>query len=231
MRIQTIEHVPFEDPAGIIPWAAGRGFPVSRTLVHAGDPLPDPRDFDLLVVMGGPMSVHDELEFPWLVAEKECLKMAVARGRSVLGVCLGAQMLSEVLGGQVYKNEHREIGWHKVKLSPWAATCPAFAGIPQEFTAFHWHGETFSIPRGASLVAGSEACANQAFAVGGKLVGLQFHFETTGESMEKLIEHGADDIVPGPFVQTPDQMRAGIGHLGGLGVMLHKLMDNMAREI
>lgn len=231
MRIQTIEHVPFEDPAGISLWAAGRGFPVTRTLVYAGDPMPDPKDFDLLVVMGGPMSVHDELEFPWLAIEKTCLKTAVARGRSVLGVCLGAQMLCEALGGQVTRNEHREIGWHPVNLTPWAATCPAFAGIPQKFTAFHWHGETFSVPRGARLVAGSEACANQAFVVGGKLVGLQFHFETTAESMEKLIRNGAEDLVPGPFVQTLDQMRAGLGHLEGLGAMLHRLLDNMAREI
>ncbi len=231
MRIHSIEHVSFEDPAGIALWGAERGHALTRTRIYAGDPFPGPSDFDLLTVMGGPMSVHDELEFPWLAQEKDCLKQAVARGRSVLGVCLGAQMLSEVLGGQVTKNALREIGWHPVRLTPWAATSPAFAGMPQEFTAFHWHGETFSVPRGASLVAGSEACANQAFAVGGKLVGLQFHFETTAESMEKLITHAADDIVPGPYVQTPDEMRTGTGHIDGLKAMLHSLLDNMAKEI
>lgn len=231
MRIHSIEHVPFEDPAGIALWAAERGHDLARTRIYEGDPLPAPGQFDLLVVMGGPMSVHDGLEFPWLAAEKECLKLAMARGRSVLGVCLGAQMLSEALGGEVTKNTHREIGWHPVKLTPWALSSPAFAGMPQEFTAFHWHGETFSVPRGASLLAGSQACENQAFAVGGKLVGLQFHFETTAESMEKLITHGAEDIVPGTYVQTAEEMRAGVGHLDGLKVLLHKLLDNMAREI
>ena len=231
MRIRSIEHVPFEDPAGIALWAAERGHALTRTRIYAGDQLPGPNDFDLLAVMGGPMSVHDELEFPWLASEKACLKQAVARGRSVLGVCLGAQMLSEVLGGEVTKNAFREIGWHPVRLTPWGATNPAFAGMPQEFPAFHWHGETFSVPRGASLVASSDACVDQAFAVGGKLVGLQFHFETTAESMEKLIANGAEDIVEGPYVQTPEQMRAGIGHLEGLKVMLHTLLDNMAKEI
>ncbi|WP_243360342.1 type 1 glutamine amidotransferase [Fundidesulfovibrio terrae] len=231
MRIHSIEHVPFEDPAGISAWAAQRGHELTRARMYLGDPLPAPADFDLLVVMGGPMSVHDELEFPWLRAEKECVKLAVARGRSVLGVCLGAQMLSEVLGGQVTQGANREIGWHPVRLTPWASASPAFAGIPGEFTAFHWHGETFSIPRGAALVAESDACAHQAFAVGAKLVGLQFHFETTAESMERLIANGAADLVPGPYVQTPDEMRAGAAHLDGLKAMLHRLMDNMAREI
>jgi GMP synthase-like glutamine amidotransferase len=231
MRIHSIEHVPFEDPAGIALWAKERGHPLAHTRIFAGDPLPDPGAYDLLLVMGGPMSVHDELEFPWLAAEKQCLKLAVARGRGVLGVCLGAQMLSEVLGGEVTKNAQREIGWHPVRLTPWAVRNPAFAGIPEEFTAFHWHGETFSVPRGASLIAESDACANQAFAVGGNLVGLQFHFETTAESMEKLIEHAASDLVPGPYVQPPEQMRTGAKHLEGLKGMLHGLLDNMAKEI
>lgn len=231
MRIQSIEHVPFEDPAGIAVWAARRGHELVRTRIWAGDPLPDPCDYDLLAVMGGPMSVHDELEFPWLAQEKDCLKQAVARGRSVLGVCLGAQMLSQVLGGQVGSNGQREIGWHPVRLTPWGAANPSFAGIPKEFTAFHWHGETFSVPRGASLLAESDACAQQAFAVGAKLVGLQFHFETTAQSMEQLIEHGAADLVAGPFVQTPEEMRAGLTHLEGLEAMLTRLLDNMAREI
>jgi GMP synthase-like glutamine amidotransferase len=231
MRVHSIEHVPFEDPAGISLWASERGYPLTRTRIYAGDPLPGPGDYDLLAVMGGPMSVHDELEFPWLRAEKECLKLAVARGRSVLGVCLGAQMLSEVLGGEVTKNPEREIGWHQVRLTPWAMNNRAFTGIPEEFTAFHWHGETFSVPRGASLVALSDACANQAFAVGGKLVGLQFHFETTAESMDKLIVHAAADLVPGPYVQTAGQMRDGTKHLESLKGMLHSLLDNMAREM
>lgn len=231
MRIQSIEHVPFEGPAGIANWAAKRGHELARTRIWAGDPLPDPHEYDLLAVMGGPMSVHDELEFPWLAQEKECLKQAVARGRSVLGVCLGAQMLSQILGGQVGSNNQREIGWHPVRQTPWGAANPAFAGIPKEFTAFHWHGETFSVPRGASLLAESDACAQQAFAVGAKLVGLQFHFETTAQSMEQLIEHGAADLVEGQFVQTPEEMRAGLKHLEGLDAMLTRLLDNMARDI
>ncbi|MFZ5426101.1 MAG: type 1 glutamine amidotransferase [Thermodesulfobacteriota bacterium] len=232
MRVQSIEHVHFEDPAGIALWAARRGHQMARCRLYAGDPLPQPPDYDLLVVMGGPMSVHDELEFPWLRDEKQCVKLAVARGRSVLGVCLGAQLLSEALGGQVTPNAHKEIGWHPVRLTPWAQASPAFSGVPSRFTAFHWHGETFSIPRGAALVAESDACAHQAFAVGGKLVGLQFHVETTAASMEDLTAGGADDLTPGPYVQSAGEMREGAkAHLPGLEAILDRILDNMAREI
>lgn len=232
MLIRTFEHEPFEGPANIEKWAAARGHQMMRTRVFDGDAFPDNPDFDLLVVMGGPMSVHDEFEFPWMSAEKLCLKQAVARGRSVLGVCLGAQLLSEALGGQVGANPHREIGWHPVRLMPGAGAGPAFAGLPATFTAFHWHGETFSVPRGASLLAQSEACVNQAFAVGGKLVGVQFHFETSAESLEEMLLHGADELTESAYVQTAAQIRAGAAeHLAALEPMLFRMLDNMAREI
>ncbi len=230
MRIASIEHVPFEGPAGIAAWAARRGFGLDRCRLYAGDPLPQPGDYDLLVVMGGPMSVHDQLEFPWLGPELEAIRLGVARGKSVLGVCLGAQLLSVALGGQVSRNPQREIGWHPVRLTPWASASPLFAGLPRQFTAFHWHGETFSVPRGASLLAESDACANQAFGVGGKLLGLQFHFETTAQSMAELIENGADDLEDGPYVQSPERMRADGGCLAALEPLLNKVLDNMARE-
>jgi len=231
MRIHSIEHVDFEGPAAIALWAAQRGHTLARTRIFAGEPMPQPADYDLLVLMGGPMSVHDELEFPWLAGEKGAVRRAVAAGRGVLGVCLGAQMLSEVLGGSVSRNPHKEIGWHTVRLTPWAAGNPAFAGIPGEFTAFHWHGETFSIPRGASCLAESDACAAQAFAVGARLVGLQFHVETTAESMEALLKGGAADITAGLYVQSAEAMQAGVGHLAGLRPLLDRVLDNMAREV
>ncbi len=231
MRIHSIEHVDFEGPAAIALWAAQRGHTMARTRIFAGEPMPQPSEYDLLVLMGGPMSVHDELEFPWLAEEKGLARRAVAAGRGVLGVCLGAQMLSEVLGGAVSKNPHKEIGWHPVRLTQWAGGNPAFAGLPKEFTAFHWHGETFSIPRGASCLAESDACGTQAFAVGARLVGLQFHVETTAESMEALLTCGAEDIVPGPYVQTAEAMRAGAVHLAGLRPLLDRILDNMAREV
>lgn len=231
MRIRAIQNVPFEDPAGIGLWARKRGHELAVTQAYAGQPLPEPGDFDLLVLLGGDMSVHDERQFPWLRTLKDCLGRAVAAGRSVLGVCLGAQLLCEILGGRVTANAHKEIGWHRVSLTPWGGQSRAFAGFPREFTAFHWHGETFSIPRGAAWLAQSQACAHQAFAVEAKLVGLQFHLETTPESMERLMAGAASDITPGPFVQDPGDMRAGLGNLKAAGELMDKLLDNMTKEI
>ncbi|MGE4298876.1 MAG: type 1 glutamine amidotransferase [Desulfovibrionaceae bacterium] len=234
MRIHTIEHVPFEGPAGIAAHAATHGHPLHRTRLYAGDAFPALDSFDLLAVMGGPMSVHDTLQFPWLAREKTFLRQAVDAGRAVLGICLGAQLLAESLGGAVTRSPQPEIGWHPVTLTPDAAASPAFAGLPSAFTAFHWHGETFSIPPGATHLASSAACAHQAFAVDGRLVGLQFHFETTAESMERLITHCAGEIIPGPHVHTPDQMRAAPGAtdaLRALPPLLDTLLRNMALAV
>lgn len=232
MRIHTFEHVPFEGPAAIAESAAKHGHPLVRTRLFAGDPLPSVKDFDLLVVMGGPMGVHDERQYDWLVAEKQFLRQAMAAGRSVLGVCLGAQLLAEALGAAVDKNPEREIGWLPVRLTPWGKSSPAFAGFPEAFSPFHWHGDTFAIARGASCLASSEACANQAFAVGAKLVGLQFHLETTTESMESLIANCADELAPGgAYVQTAEAMRAKTEALPALNALMDRLLVNMAREI
>lgn len=232
MRIRCLEHVAFEGPGNIAAWARARGHEFLRTRLYAGEPLPDPAEFALLVVMGGPMSVHDEADFPWLAAEKEWLKQVIARGRSVLGVCLGAQLLAEALGAPVMPNEHKEIGWHPVEMSPWGAASRAFIGIPPNFWAFHWHGDTFGVPRGAVAAAASAACADQAFALGAKLVGVQFHFESTRESIDALIENSAADLTPGDYVQSVEQIRAGADeHLVKLEAMLFRLLDNMAKEI
>lgn len=231
MRIHTLEHVDFEGPGAIAQVAAKYGWQLARCRVFAGDPLPDFSEFNLLAVMGGPMSVHDGLQYPWLAQEKQFLQRAMAAGRSVLGVCLGAQMLAEALGGKVEKNPEREIGWFPVRLSPWGKTSQAFTGFPQEFEAFHWHGEAFTIARGASCLGSSQACVNQAFGVNAKYVGLQFHLETTAESMELLIKNCADELAPAPFVQTPERMRQGLAGLAVLNNLLDTLLTNMAKEI
>jgi len=228
MRIHTIEHAPFEGPAAIADYAEAHGHPLARTRMFAGDPLPAPGTVDLLAVMGGPMSVHDEADHPWLAVEKRYIAAAVDAGVRVLGVCLGAQLLATVLGGQVTANPAREIGWHPVQLTAPGELSPAFAGFPARFPAFHWHGETFSTPPGASRTAFSDACANQAFAVGARLVGLQFHLETTPGSMGALIDNAEPiDLVPAPYVQTPEQMRETTVHFGVLEGLLEKLLRNM----
>lgn len=230
MRIHTFEHVPFEGPAALADWASDNGHSLARTSVYAGGPLPEPEDFDVLAVQGGPMSVHDEAEHPWLATEKAFLRRAVDAGKRILGVCLGAQLLAEVLGGTVTRNPEPEIGWFPVEATDAGRDSSLFAGLPGRFTAFHWHGETFSIPPGGVRLAHSRACANQAFAHGRNVLGLQFHLETTPRSMERLIENCADEIVDAPFVQDAERMRAQADQCGAIRPTLDMLLNNFIKE-
>mgnify|MGYP000849044073 CR=1 FL=1 len=179
MRIHALQHVPFEPPGSIEAWARHAGHALAITHLYRGDPLPAVEEPDLLVVLGGPMSVHDEARYPWLIDEKRFIERAIAAGRRVLGICLGAQLIAQVLGARVYANDEKEIGWFAVEATAAARTAAVFEGFPPRLLAFHWHGETFDIPAGAVHAARSAACAHQAFAFGDRVVGLQFHLETT----------------------------------------------------
>ena len=229
MRLHCLRHVPFEGMANIGTWAKARGHTVTETLLFEGEELPLLSRFDLLVIMGGPMSTHDEAQYPWLKAEKRFIRMAVATGKLVLGVCLGSQLIAEAMGGKVSKSQFREIGWLPVKMTPEAKRSSVFGFMPEEVTAFQWHGDTFTLPPGARKLASSEACENQAFEIG-RAIGLQFHLESTEESIEMLIENCGSDLTEGKYVQDAGRIRAGYGHLPEINRLLETLLDNMEKE-
>lgn len=208
MRIHCLQHVPFEGPANIADWAVRKGHDILVTAPYEGDPLPSPADFDRLVVMGGPMGAHDEAEHPWLAAEKVLLRESIDAGKSVVGVCLGAQLIAAALGARVYRNAHKEIGWMPVQLTEAGRASAIFGFLPQCLDVFHWHGDTFELPEGAVHLASSEACAHQAFLYDGRVLGLQFHLESTPASVRDIVANCADDITPGAHVQGAERMRA-----------------------
>ncbi|MEW5774616.1 MAG: type 1 glutamine amidotransferase [Thermodesulfobacteriota bacterium] len=220
----------FEDAAGIADWAAARGHAVAVSRLFAGDPLPEMAAFDFLMVMGGPMNVYEHQEHPWLEQEKRFLRQALDADKVVLGVCLGAQLLADVLGGSIRQVVHKEIGWLPVRSTPEALGRRLFKRFPLDYTAFHWHGETFSIPPGAVRVAESEACHNQGFALGDRVVGLQFHLEATARSLEQLMANCGSELVEGPYIQQPDQLRAGLHNAEQAHRLLAQLLDRMAEE-
>lgn len=227
MKIHFIQHVPFEGPAAIKDWALRRGHALSRTAIFEDEPLPAMDGFDWLIIMGGPMGVYDEHIYTWLAPEKRFISDAVSAGKAVLGICLGAQLLAAVLGGTVRRNAHREIGWFPVRLTPGAADFPAFAGLPGEFTAFHWHGDTFGIPPGAALAAESDACAAQAFAYNERVIGLQFHLESTAESVDALVRNCGVELVDERYVQKAAELIPRPREFGEIRGLLDGFLEGM----
>ncbi|HYV98545.1 MAG TPA: type 1 glutamine amidotransferase, partial [Gemmatimonadaceae bacterium] len=178
MRAHILHHVPFETAGSIADWLDARHATVSETRWYESANVPDPAELDLVVVMGGTMSVNDEAQRPWLVTEKAFLRQAIARGTPTLGICLGSQMIASALGARVTRNPFIEHGWFPVEGIP----VPGAFRFPDRFTTFHSHGETFEIPPGAVRIASSAGCENQAYQIGRHVIGLQFHLESNPES-------------------------------------------------
>jgi GMP synthase-like glutamine amidotransferase len=199
MEVQVLQHVPFEGLGSIATWLAERGAAVHHTRFYQSAVLPDLRSIDFVIAMGGPMSVNDEREYPWLRQEKAFIREAVGRGLAVLGVCLGAQVIASALGARVFANARKEIGWFPVRA---ASTDSDAFRFPPQATVFHWHGETFDLPPGAVHLARSAGCEHQAFQIGNKVIGLQFHLETTPETADQLIRHCRGELVAGEYIQT-----------------------------
>ncbi len=222
MRLHWLRHVPFEGLGYIEEWANERDATITQTRLCDNEPLPELERFDWLIVMGGPMGIHDHEEHPWLPAEKEFIKAAIDAGKTVVGICLGAQLMADALGANVYPGPEKEIGWFPIRRSPGA---PAL--IPEELTVFHWHGDTFEIPDGAVELAKSAPGINQGFVYKNTAVALQFHMETTEASMEALLEQCAHELVDAPYIQTAEQARAGLAHIAIVNAAMKRLLDSL----
>ena len=218
MKIHWFQHVPFEGLGAIEGWLTARGHTLTSTRFWAGETAPAKVDgFDWLIVMGGPMNVNQYRDFPWLKAEKRVVREAVAAGKRVLGVCLGAQLIADALGGKVYQNAEREIGWFPI------------TAVPEGKSVFHWHGDTFSLPPGAVWLARSEACEHQAFAVGARVLGLQFHLEMTPDDVARIAKECADELTAGKFVQSAQAIVERAKTENAAGVLMERLLALIER--
>ncbi|MDA3959812.1 MAG: gamma-glutamyl-gamma-aminobutyrate hydrolase family protein [Planctomycetota bacterium] len=221
MDIVCCRHVPFEGPAGIADWVAARGH---RLTEHCLWQEPVPALADALVVMGGPMGVADEAEYPWLAPERALIQAAIAAAQPVLGICLGAQQIAAALGAAVARNPVLEIGWFATERV--ASDEPLAQAVSARFTALHWHGDTFALPAGARQLWRSAACEQQGFVYAERTLALQFHLEADAAAVAGLIEHGGDDLSPQSWVQDPDGLRMGASaHAEAARAELFALLD------
>jgi len=203
--VAIFRHSRTEGPGYFATFLDAHRVPWRLVKVDAGEDVPaGAREFAGFAFMGGPMSVNDEL--PWIARVLGLVNEAVEADIPVLGHCLGGQLIAKALGGRVTRNPVKEIGWGAVAVEDNAPAREWFGAI-REFSGFHWHGETFTIPAGATRIAASPYCANQAFALGGHLA-MQCHVEMTPELVRSWCEDWEKELVAraGPSVQTPEQM-------------------------
>jgi GMP synthase-like glutamine amidotransferase len=216
----------------ILDWAAARGL-AARGVHLYRDETPPPIDAQtLIVVMGGPMGVRDDEAHPWLAEEKAFLKEAVRSGAPVLGICLGAQLVSQALGAEVTRNPYKEIGYFPISLTGDAVGHPLFEALPKTWTPLHWHGDTFDIPEGGTRIARSGACANQGFIGPGPVMALQFHLEVDvrlAASWLDDLDDQAQSLATGDdgrFIQRRDELMASaVCHTEANRKLLYLLLD------
>lgn len=230
MHVRVFQHADFEAPGAIGEWAAGRGANVEIIDWSSGrSTARDQQETDLLVVMGGPMNVDETDRLPWLIDERAAIRDHISAGVPTIGICLGAQLIARTYDAAVRPNAHREIGWFPIRLHASARRQPLLEGWPTEFTTLHWHGDTFDIPAGALPIGASDACANQGFIIGDRVVGLQFHPEATPSLVEGFIER-AGSSADERWVQSAAEIRSGLRHAPAMYPHLFALLNRLAAK-
>ena len=205
MKVLIVKHAPFEREGNMAAWLQRKQAEIVYLNLYESAVFPDPKAFDLIVLLGGPMSVNDEQIYPWLVPEKQFVKEALSLNMPILGLCLGGQLIANVLGAAVTLNRETEIGWHTVSNNTSNKNLFQF---PNQIPIFNWHSETFALPKGAEPLIKSQACQNQGFQYGDKVIGLQCHPEVTAEIIQDWIDEIGEQMTQGDFVQTPEQIFA-----------------------
>ena len=228
LRIHTIMHVPFEGLGCIADWIGSNGHSVSFSNMYEPHSFPSQQSFDWLIVMGGPMGVYDDDKYHWLVVEKKFIKESINAGKTVIGICLGSQLIAEVLGAKVYPNKQKEIGWMPIHKTNEGKDAQILSVIEDEFTVFHWHGDTFDLPEESTPLFSSEACLNQAFMYKEKVLGLQFHFEVTPESVREMVANGMDELVENDTIQSAEAIVGELSYFEKNNERLLSILEKLA---
>lgn len=227
MRIHALINYSVADLGTIEEWALHKNHIITATHVYKDTKFPELETFDMLIILGGVMGAYEEEEYPWLGMEKRFIKRVIDAGKVVLGICLGAQMIAEVLGGKVYPHKHKEIGWWDVSFTDEIRNNYIFDNLPKEVTMFQYHGDTLDLPENVSWLAESEACQNQVFVYGDRVVGLQFHPEFSEEKLQEIVQLHGHEIEEGPYTQLPNQFLGKSEYMKNAKKFLFTLLDNL----
>jgi len=207
MNIHYFKHVPYEGLGCLDHWVKNPEHNTTATKFYEDYKLPFVEICELLIVMGGPMSVGDTSLYPWMTEEKKFVEKALHKGKKVLGICLGSQIIADVLGARVYKNTEKEIGWYDLHFYPDAIKHPLLNGIPESIKTFHWHGDTFDLPDQALLLGSSEATTHQGFLWNNQALALQFHMEMTNDTLPYMIDNNRYELVADkPYIQKESEL-------------------------
>lgn len=225
LSIHTLMHVPFEGLGCMEQWISKNNHTTSYTRFYEDYHLPNPDEIDWLIVMGGPMGVYDEAVYPWLAEEKAFIKQAIEKGKTVIGICLGSQLIAEVLGAKVYPNKQKEIGWFDLHLTEDGKNLEFLKGFEEKFPVFHWHGDTYDLPAGSIRLFSSEVCLNQAFLYNENVLGLQFHFEATADTLKEMVAHGTSELIENETIQTAEKILAQTGFLASNNKRLFDILN------
>ena len=229
IRIHYLQHVLFEGLGCIEQWINRNKHPLTVTRFFENDKLPSLADFDMLIIMGGPMGIYDDDKYPWLTEEKELIQQAIEANKIVLGICLGSQLIADAIGAKVYPNMEKEIGWFNISLTEEGRQSRLLNDFEETFPVFHWHGDTFDLPADAVHLLQSEGCKNQAFARD-NVLGLQFHFEVTQESLKEMVKHGKEELTVGRYIQSEEEIMTHQHLMVRNNELMFKILDRLTTK-
>lgn len=228
MRLHVIQHNTLPDHVAFERWAEDEEHKLTRNNMLNDTTLPNIDDFDWLIILGGIMDTHEEETYPWLVDEKKLIRQAIDANKIVLGICLGAQLVAEVLGAEVRKNEHAELGWHGVHRTDDAINSEVFSTFPIFMSVFQWHYYMFDLPEGAARIFENEAAPNQAFEYNGRVIATQFHPEYDADCIRQLVTEHGDNMPEGPYIQPKEQIMTEHCLLREADALIDLLLTNIA---
>lgn len=222
IRIHYLQHVPFEGTGYIAQWARKKGHLLTGTHLYNDEQFPDINEIDWLIIMGGPMSANDTESIVWLQPEKDFIAKAISANKKLIGICLGAQLIASALGSRVYQNNQKEIGWFPVNNPD---ENNFILDRNEVLPVFHWHGETFDLPENAKLLLSSEGCTNQAYIIDNHILGIQFHFEVTHETLEQMLTFGKDELTGGKYIQTEETIVSNAHYIGPSNKKMEQILN------